>query len=55
MVKLRGQNSNRNRVKQTVEKGQKISGDGNTAGITSMVPGVNISRLQNGLEFELAY
>ena len=55
MVKHRGQNSNRNNVKQTVENGQKISGDDETAGFTSMVPGVNISRLQNGLEFELAY
>ena len=58
-VEFDGQTS---RSKFEQEQGQtdgrkwpKVSGDDDTAGITSMVPGVNISRLQNGLEFELAY
>ena len=54
MVKVRGQNSNRNTVKQTDENGQKISGDDDTAGIMLLVPGVKSSRLQNGLEFDRA-
>ena len=55
MVKVWGQNSNRNTVKQTAENGQKISGDENVASITSLVPGVKNSRLWNGLEFDGAY
>ena len=51
-MKVRGQNSNRNTVKQTAENGQKISGDNDADGITSLVPGVKNSRLQNGLEFD---
>ena len=35
MVKVRGQNSNRNTVEQTAENGQKISGDDDAAGIAS--------------------
>ena len=54
-MKVRGQNLNRNMVKQTAENGQKISGDEDTAGITSLVPGVRISRLRCGLEFDRAY
>ena len=50
-----GQNSNRNTVKHTAENGRKILGDEDAAGITSLVPGVKNSRLQNGLEFDWAY
>ena len=52
-MNVRGQNSNRNTVKQTVENGQKISGDKGTA-IIILVPGAKNSRLQNGLEFDRA-
>ena len=34
------------------EIGQEISGDEDAAGITSSVPGVKNSRLQNGLELD---
>ena len=51
MVKVRVQNSNRNTVKQTAENCQKISDDDIGACLTSLVPGVKNSRLQNGLEF----
>ena len=52
MVKVRGQNSNWNTVKQTAKIAKKISGDENAAGITSLVPGVKNLRLWNGLEFD---
>ena len=52
MVKVRGQNSNRNTVKLTAENDQNISGDEDAAGITSLVPGVEHSRLRNVLEFD---
>ena len=51
-MKVRGQNSNRNMVKQTAENGQKILRDDDAAGITSLPPGVKNSRLRNGLEFD---
>ena len=44
--------SNRNMVKQTAENGQKIPGDNDVAGITSLVPSVKNLRLRNGLEFD---
>ena len=53
-MKVRGQNSNRNTVKQMAENGQKILGDDDAAGIASLVPGINNSSLQNGLEFDWA-
>ena len=37
MVKVRGQNSNRNTVKQTAKNGQKMSGDKDAAGVTSFL------------------
>ena len=40
MVKVRGQNSNVNTVKQTAKNGKNISGDEDVAGFTSLVPGV---------------
>ena len=49
MVNVRGQNLNRNMVKQTAENGQKILGDEDAAGIASLVPGAKNSRLRNGL------
>ena len=51
MVKVQGQNSKRKTVKQTTENNQKISdsGDEDTAGITSLVPDVKMSRLRIGL------
>ena len=55
MVKVRGQNSNENTVKQTDENGQKISGDEYTVVITSLMQGIKNSRLRNGLEFDRAY
>ena len=54
MVKVRGQNSNRNMVKKAVENGQKISSEEDAA-VMSLVPGVKNSSLQNGLEFDRAY
>ena len=52
MVKVRGQNYNRNTVKQTAKNGRKISGDDDVAaGTTSQVPGVQNSRLRNDLEW----
>ena len=53
-MKVRGQNSNRNTVKQAVKNGQKILGDDDVAGVTSLAPGVKNSRLWNGLEFDWA-
>ena len=50
MVKVRGQNSNKNTVKQTAENGQIISGDEDALGITSLMPGVKNLRLRNGFE-----
>ena len=53
-VKIR----NRNHGKQTPEIGQQIPADADEAGvisITSSVPGVNNSRLQNDLEFDCTY
>ena len=52
MVKLRGQNSNTKMAKRTAKNGQKISGDDDVADIASLVPGVNNSRLFNGLELD---
>ena len=52
MVKVGGQNSNRNMVKQMAGNGQKFSGHDDAAGITSLVPGVKNSRVWNGLEFD---
>ena len=48
-MKIRGQNSNRN-GQQTAEKGQKIPGDNDATDITSLVQGIENSRLRNGLE-----
>ena len=42
MVKVRGQNSNRNKIKQTAENGQKILDDKDAAGIMSLIPGFKI-------------
>ena len=53
-VKVRGQNSNRNTVKQTAENCQKVSGDEDAAGIMSLVSGVKKPRLGNGLEVDMA-
>ena len=53
-MKIRDQNSNRNTVKQTAENAQKVSGDEDAAGITSLVPGVKNSRLRTGLEVDWA-
>ena len=53
-VRARGQNSNRNMVKQMAKNGQKISGDDAVATITSLMPGVKNLRLRNGLEFDRA-
>ena len=50
--KVRGQNSNRNTFKQTAEYAQKITGDGDAASITSLVPGVKNSRPWNCLELD---
>ena len=55
MVKVQGQNSNWNTVKQTAENGQKFLGDGDAAGNTSLVPGVKNPRLRNGHEFDWMY
>ena len=55
MVKVRGQSSNSNTVKQTAENGQNISGDGDAAGVTLLVSGIMNSRLRNGLEFDKLY
>ena len=52
MVKVRGQNSNRNTVKQTAQNGPKHDDD--AAGITSLVPGVENSRLRNSYELPCA-
>ena len=52
MVRVRGQNSNRNTVKRTAENDQKISRDEDTAGITSLVLGVKNLKLWNGLELD---
>ena len=46
MVKVRGQNSNRKMVKQTVKNGRKISGDDAARPAWVMVPGVSSSRLR---------
>ena len=46
MVKVRGQNSNRKTVKQTVKNGWKISGDDAARPAWVMVPGVSSSRLR---------
>ena len=54
MVEVRGQNWNRNTVKQTTKNGQKSSSDEGVAGITSLVPCVKNSRLWNDLEFDQA-
>ena len=53
MVKVRGQNSNRNTVKQTAENDQKISGD-DGGQYCIMVPGVKNPRLRNCLEIDRA-
>ena len=47
MVKVRGQKSNRNTVKQTAENGQKISGDDDAAGLASLVLDVKNAGLRN--------
>ena len=54
MLKVQGQNSDRNTVKQMAENSQKVSGDDDATGIASLVPDVKDSRLRNGLEFDLA-
>ena len=54
MVKVQGQNSNRNTVKQTVKNSQTFSGDGDVACNLSLVPGDQDMRLQNGIEFFLS-
>ena len=46
MVKVRGRNSNRKTVKQTVKNGGKISGDDAARPAWVMVPGVSSSRLR---------
>ena len=45
MVKVGGQNSNRNTVKETAENGPRILGYDDAAYIASLVPGVKNSRL----------
>ena len=59
MVKVRGQTSNKNTVKQTAENemAKKISRAKDTAGIMSLVPSrrSKIQRLRNGLECEIAF
>ena len=54
MVKVWGQNSNSNTVKQMAENGQNILGVDAAASIESLVPGIKNSRLWNGLEFHRA-
>ena len=49
MVKVRGQNLNRNTVKQTAEIGKKISGDNDADAIASLVPGVKNLRIRLGV------
>ena len=46
MVKVRGRNSNRKTVKQTVKNGRKVSGDDAARPAWVMVPGVSSSRLR---------
>ena len=46
MVKVRGRNSNRKTVKQTVKNDRKISGDDAARPAWVMVPGVSSSRLR---------
>ena len=46
MVKVRGRNSNRKTVKQTVKNGRKISGDDAARPAWVMVPGVSGLRLR---------
>ena len=41
MVKVPGQNSNRNTAKLTIEKSQKDSGDDYAVGILSLAPGIH--------------
>ena len=53
-MKVRGQNLNRNMVKQMAKNSPKISVDGDAAGIPSLVPGIKNSRLRNGFEFDRA-
>ena len=55
MVRVQGQEPNRNMVKHAAENGQKISGYENAAGVTSLMPCIKTSRLQIGLEFGQAY
>ena len=50
MVKVRGQNSNRNTVKHTAEIVQKTSGDDGVASIASLVPGFKNLRLRNAVD-----
>ena len=49
-TEFEAESPNRNTVKQTAEMAKIISGDEDVAGITSVVPGIKNSRLQNGLE-----
>ena len=54
MVKVQGQSSNRNTVKETDENGQKVLGDEDAAGITSLVPRGQESEAAKCLEFDRA-
>ena len=54
MVKVRDQSLNKNTIKRTAGNGEKISGDEDVAGITSLVPGVKNPRLRNCIEFDRA-
>ena len=54
MVEFQGQSSNRNTVKPTVENGQKMSSNEDTAGVMSLVPGIENSELRNGVQFDQA-
>ena len=56
-MKVRGQNSNSNTVKHMseIKMQNKVSGDKDAAGFTSLVPGVKSLRPQNSPEPNRAY
>ena len=54
-MKVGSQNSNKNMIKQMAENGQKVSGNEEAIGMTSLVPGVKNSSLWNCLELDWAY
>ena len=53
MVKVKIRTGTRSNIRPKMA--EKILGDEDAAGITSLVPGVKNSRLRNGLEFDWAY